>query len=302
MRITTVAGIKGGGTKSTNAQILATGIPYVMEKLAPETEPPRVLLFDHDPQATASAFNRVKDQTYKTMAHILNGSATPDEVIIKKGSRQAEVIIKKGNKEEMMIRQIPLVDTLPANQSSHQIDLMYPGTKYMEGVKALVKVLRESGLSYTHVIIDTPGTVGPIHLAQALTVSDDVILPVIPDTANFDVLDQTIDIVSDIKNQTNPNLEIDGLLITRATRTTISNDHSYAIQKAAELVGSRSYYATIRELNTIRDSQTYVYPVFDKIESKQTHEYIAFIAEYLGIFDASQSKEYLDYMYATLKD
>lgn len=302
MRITTIAGIKGGGTKSTCAQILATGIPYVWEKFNPEGEAPRVLLIDHDPQATASGFNGVKDQTLPTLAHVLGGSTTLSDILIPRASLQAQVMVRRGSRSEAVARQIPLVDILPGNQSLHQVDIMYPGTKYLEGVKALVGLLRGEPLPYTHVILDTPGTVGPIHLAQALTVSDDVVLPVVPDTANFDVLDQTIDIINDIRTSTNPSLAIDGLLISRSMRTTISSDTSYAIEQVAKLVGTRAYAALVREQNTIKESQSYVFPFYERTESKQTHEYIAFIAEYLGIFTAPQAEEYLAYMYDTLKE
>lgn len=285
LRITAVAGIKGGGTKSTTAQIMGTGLRMVAQTLGQVSDEqlPRPLLIDYDPQGTLSKFNNAYDQENLTLWHVQKKQAKIQDTIIRAA----------------------LLDISPANDSLGLVE--YPGAKYPEGVRALYRPLRESNLPYTHIIIDTPGNAVSIHLPQALTVADDVIIPVIPDAANFDVLDQTIDIIRSVKGDSNPNLRVAGLLISRATATTISNDYSDAIRQVSDYLNQEGipcqvFGSTIREKNDVKKTQDDKTSIFDTaLKSIQTQEYVAFLAEYLGIVDSVKAKEYLEYMAKTTK-
>jgi len=280
MRITAMVSIKGGGAKSTTTQVMGTGLRMVAQSLGRQSEEnlPRPLLVDYDVQGSVSLFNGVYDPNNPTMYHVQKNEAPIEEVIIKS----------------------ELVTLVPANNSLNLVD--YPGTAYMTGVKALIEPLRKKELPYTHIIIDTPGNAVAIHLAQALTVADDVIIPIVPDAANFDVLDQTIDIIRTVKESVNPELKIAGLLISRASRTNISSGYTEAIQKISDFTSqaglpSNVFQSIIRDKIDVRASQAEKTSIFETaLDSIQTHEYMAFLAEYLGIFNHSQAKEYLDYI------
>ena len=285
MRITALVSIKGGGSKSTICQVMGTGLRVVAQTLGTlkEDQLPRPLIVDYDVQGSVSLFNQAYDPDNPTMYHVQKNAATMEEAVVK----------------------TDLVHIVTANNSLNNVD--YPGVKYLEGVRALHKPLRESNLPYTHLIIDTPGNAVAIHLAQALTVADDVIIPIIPDAANFEVLDQTIDIVKTVKENQNPNLKIAGLLISRATRTSLTNAYTDAIHQVSEFTNQaglpcKVFAAIIREKNDIRNSQDLKTSIFDTVmDSIQTHEYIAFLAEYLGIFNREQAKEYLEYVARSAK-
>lgn len=292
VRVTVIASIKGGGTKSSVAQLWATGIEKVVEYLlGEEAEKPVPLLIDHDGQGTASFFNGVYDPDLPTMYHVEKGEVGLSEAIIKKGSY--------GTSPDGV--PLPLVDIVPANDSTHAITEMYEGVKYLKGIKRFREIIESEChlLPYTHYFIDTPGTQGPIHLAQALAAADDVIVPIIPDPANFSTLHQTVDTIKDVHAEANSRLRIDGFLVSRAKRTTSSDGHTNAIYQVAhdDSLGdlkTKVYYATIRDKNDIVNSQGQHYSLVERdLGSMQTHEVIAAIAEYLKIFNDESSQEYL---------
>ena len=280
MRITAMVSIKGGGAKSTTTQVMGTGLRMVAQTLGGlrEDHLPRPLLIDYDVQGSVSLFNSIYDPNKPTMYHVQKNEASMSEAII----------------------ETELVTLVPANNSLNLVD--YPGTAYMKGVKALLDPLRNSELPYSHIIIDTPGNAVAIHLAQALTVADDVIIPIVPDAANFDVLVQTIDIIRTVKENGNPDLKIAGLLISRANRTNLSSGYTEAIQKISDItsqagLASNVFQSIVREKNDIRNSQADKTSIFQTaLDSIQTHEYMAFLAEYLEIFNHAQAKEYLNYI------
>lgn len=291
-RITAVGNIKGGGTKSTVVQLWATCLPYVTEYLLDgDVKRPEPLLLDYDGQGTSSIFNGVYDARLPTMYHVLKGEVTLEDVIIRKGSYG---VSPDG-------QPLPLVDIIPANDSTHAIDDLYKGSyQYVMGVNKLREVLERTELPYTHILIDTPGTQKPIHLPQAMIAATDLIIPIIPDKANFATLHQTVDLAKDIQGSNNPQLRIDGFLLSRSKATTISDGYGEMVRAIAEdevlgALRTKVYAASIREKNDIVKSQDQYYALVKRhLNSMQAHEVIAAIAEYQGIFDAEKALAYLE--------
>ena len=146
----------------------------------------------------------------------------------------------------------------------------------------LREVLDAISADYTHVVIDSPPSLG-IMTVNALTASNDLIIPVGAEIYALQGLQQLLNTIGKVQKYSNPGLTVAGLLITRkgnkavATRQLID-----AIQQRAGALQLHLYSAVIREAVAIREAQIMQGSIFDTHpRAKVTDDYNAFIGEYI---------------------
>lgn len=245
-RITTVLNQKGGVGKTTTAHALATGLNYRGAK---------ALVIDADPQGNIS-YTMQADAAQTGLYEALKGIVPAADAI--QHTAQGDLIASS-------------LDLAGADMEFTQT-----GREYR-----LREVLEDISAGYTHVVIDSPPALG-ILTVNALTASNDVIIPVGADIYSLQGLKQLLTTIGKVQKYSNPGLTVAGLLITRkgnkavATRQLIA-----AIQQQAAGLNLHLYGAIIREAVAIREAQIMRSSIFDThANAKVTDDYRQFIDEY----------------------
>lgn len=207
-KITAIVNQKGGVGKTTTALNLS----YALSE-----EGKRVLLIDFDPQASLTVAlghngdNTINIQTLMA-AEIEENEVAGDYIINIKDNLDLipgtldlagiEVSLVNAMSREMILKQ--LIETIEAN--------------------------------YDYIIIDCSPSLGMLTI-NALTACNSVIIPVTPEYLSAKGLGLLINNINKIKKRINPNIEIDGVLITMLNqRTNLSKEMLKALNETIEFV------------------------------------------------------------------
>ena len=246
-RITTVLNQKGGVGKTTTAHTLATGLNHRGFK---------ALVIDADPQGNIS-YTMQADAAQAGLYEALKGIIPAADAI--QHTAQGDLISSS-------------IDLAGADMEFTQTGREYLLREMLDAISA----------DYTHVIIDSPPSLG-IMTVNALTASNDLIIPVGAEIYALQGLQQLLNTIGKVQKYSNPGLTVAGLLITRkgnkavATRQLID-----AIQQRAGALQLHLYSAVIREAVAIREAQIMQGSIFDTHpRAKVTDDYNAFIGEYI---------------------
>ena len=180
-KIIAVANQKGGVGKTTTSVNLSACLG-VLEK--------KILLIDADPQANATSsfgINDIESGTYECLEHQKNA---------------IECIQKSSN---------PNVDVMPA-----QLDLVAAELELVDKDSRefmLKEALKEVKNNYDYIIIDCAPSLGLITI-NALTAADSVIVPIQCEYFALEGLGKLMNTIKSIQNIQNPQLDIEGLLLT----------------------------------------------------------------------------------------
>ena len=180
-KIIAVANQKGGVGKTTTAVNLACGVA---------SRGNRVLLCDFDPQGNAT--------TGVGLDPHASGMTVYDALV-------RDVEAKK------VVKRTPWCDVIPANidLAGAEIELV----DFQARESLLKKVLGALREDYNYVFIDCPPSLGLLTL-NALTASDTVLVPIQCEYYALEGLSQLMNTVRAVKSRLNPDIDIEGIVMT----------------------------------------------------------------------------------------
>lgn len=246
MKIIAVANQKGGIGKTTTALALASGLQRLKKK---------TLLVDLDPQANAS-------DNYKAS---IDGVGTAYDLLV--------------GGDTDCIQTTELGDIIAGDPA------LKDASKLLDGVSAayrLRKGLESIASNYDYVILDTPPALSVL-LTNALTAADTLIIPLTSDRFGLQGLMQLHETIRDIREFTNPNLQIAGLLLVKYRKsTTLAKAVDENLPQYAELFNTKIFDTKIRESIDARKAQAARHGLFNFAPYCTTaRDYEAFIQELL---------------------
>ena len=248
-KIIAFANQKGGVGKTTTCINVATYIALMGKK---------VLIVDADPQGNATSavgINKTKD--LKTIYDLIDGESSYDDVI-----------------------QPTIVDNLyiipsTVDLSGAEVELI----QIPQREKVIKRILDEIKESYDFILIDCPPSLGLITV-NALTASDSIIVPIQCEFFALEGLTQLMNTIRLIKYHLNPNLDIEGVVMTmKDKRYNLTNQVSNEIIK---FFNKKVYLTTIPRNVRLAEAPSHGLPValYDA-NSKGAEAYLSLAEEIL---------------------
>lgn len=247
MKTVSVINQKGGVGKSTTAEMLISALSLKGFK---------VLAIDLDAQGNLS-YSLAADSSSPTILEVLT-----EEVSAKDAIKHARADIISSNKA------LAGADAFIADT----------GKEYR-----LKEALEKISKNYDFCIIDTPPALG-ILTVNALTASGSVIIPAQADIYSLQGIENLEETIKAVKKYCNPNLKIEGILLTRYNpRTILSREVSEMAEKLAEKLETKLFKAKIRDAVAVKEAQISQKSLFKYApKSNVTKDYEGFIEEFLG--------------------
>lgn len=218
-KIITITNQKGGAAKTTTTHVMAYSLAERGYK---------VLAVDGDPQCNLSnAFGKVfgiENSIY-------------------------DVFQQKKSVAECIEKIEENIDFLPGNVAMMGADMEFSGSAREYIFRSMIE--EERG-KYDYIIIDTPPTLGIINV-NMLTAADSVLIPVEASVFGTQGISQLMNTIKTVRKYYNPNLEIEGVLITR-----YKSDweiQKFVKQNLFELKNIRVFNSIIREGKAIQEAQ-----------------------------------------------
>ena len=193
-KIISVVNQKGGTGKTTTTENLGIGLA---------NEGKKVLLVDMDPQGslTISLGYPKPDEMDHTIGDVL-------------GKMLQEALLEP---KECIIHHQEGVDFIPGNIELSGLEISLVNIMSRETV--LKQYLNDIKKDYDYILIDCMSSLGMLTM-NALVASDSVVIPVQSQYLSAKGLEQLLKTISKVKRQVNPQIKIDGIVLTMVDKRT----------------------------------------------------------------------------------
>jgi chromosome partitioning protein len=180
------------------------------------------------------------------------------------------------------IQHTPQGYLIGGNTSLKNLEKMGIGDDYIENLLIIKKELHRL-TDFDYILIDTPPRISGFLIESALTAAHEIIIPIEPSAFSAQGLPKLQKKIEIIRQYTNNDLKINGVLLTRFNpRLILSGDLVGAIKNWADMNGTKIYENYIRESVAVKEAQARRMSLFDYApECNPAQDYMAWIAEYL---------------------
>lgn len=272
MRIVAFSNQKGGVAKTTSSYAMAVGLANRGYK---------VLVVDADPQENLSMSAGID----------LNEIDPDPEDVEKLSEEQQEAFYENvpaklyevmAGQEDINKAIIPIAENLDLIVGG--IDLASADMTFVGlGRERLIKeAFDKIEKDYDYCIFDCSPALGVV-LMNILTVADDVIIPLEPGAYSLQGLSRLYKFIGQIREYTNPDVKVDGILVTKVRNTANAKIWIGDIEEKAELLETKVYKSKIRLNVSVEEAQTMKMDLFAYSSgSSAARDYDDFIDEFLG--------------------
>lgn len=256
-RVLAIANQKGGVGKTTTAINLGASLA-VAER--------RTLVVDIDPQGNAtSGLGLDKSDELATIYDVLVEGHPVRECI------QREL-------------HFPYLDLLPANRDLVGAEIELVGREDRERV--LAEALAPIREDYDFILVDCPPSLGLLTL-NTLTAADTVLIPIQCEFYALEGLSQLLSTVRLVQRGLNPDLEIEGVLLTMYDRRL--NLSKQVAEEAREYFGGKVFKATIPRNVRLAEAPSFGQPIVTyDILSAGSQSYLALAQELLDSIEREE--------------
>lgn len=253
-KVYSIANQKGGVGKTTTALNLAAGLVKKENK---------VLLIDLDPQGNLSQYLGFEEDGKQTIGELMNSVVKGEEPNVKEAIRTSSEHI----------------DYIPSNISLSSADFFLitamSREQVLKKVVASITMTQTDEKAYDYILIDCLPSLG-ILLVNALAASDSLIIPVQAQKFALDGLDLLLNIVKMVKTNINPELSIEGILITMSDKTNMAQ----AVEKnLSNRFGEKIFKSTISRSVEATNSTYAEKSLVSMKRSKLGGEYMSVVEE-----------------------
>ena len=255
MKIISIINQKGGVGKTTTVINLASALSQQGKK---------ILVIDLDPQGNATTGLGLSnsEQSDQTIYGILNGTTSISNVIKKTGFKNLDLI------------------TSNVDLSGLEVETAGDSDRAFILKTKLAAYLNDSGASYDYVLIDCPPSLSLLTV-MALVCSNSLLVPLQTEFFALEGLTQLMKTIERIKVNLNPELKIQGILLTMYDRR---NKLSSQVEQEARDYFKEKVYQTVIPRNVrLSEAPSHGVPVliYDK-SCPGSRSYYSFTDEFMS--------------------